>query len=311
MDGAGGKLALPGPVALLDGSMGQELINRGAGGHGLLWAAQALFESPETVLAIHRDYIAAGADVICTNTYSCIRNKFEPAGLAGRLEEMNRLAAQLANEARDRAGREVLVAGSLPPQMGSYRPDLVTSEERMLALYDEQSSFLADYVDLLLCETMSTAAEARAAATAASQHGKPVWVSWTLEDSETGRLRSGETLGEAFDAVSDLPIDAFLVNCSAPESITRAMPELVSLTDRPAGGYANGFTPIPEKWDYRGEQSLPPSRRDLGPDRYAEFAARWIAAGARIVGGCCEIGPRHIAGLRSLIDGLQTVPGRE
>ena len=80
-------------VTLLDGSMGQELINRGAGGHGGLWAAEALFRSPETVLAVHEDYIAAGADVICTNSYSCIRNKFEPPGLADRTRTKDGLAA--------------------------------------------------------------------------------------------------------------------------------------------------------------------------------------------------------------------------
>ena len=98
-------MKLPGPVTLLDGSMGQELINRGAGGNGLLWAAEALFHSPETVQEIHEDYISAGADIICTNSYSTIRNKFEPAGLMHRFNEMNRLAGELAVAARNRSGR--------------------------------------------------------------------------------------------------------------------------------------------------------------------------------------------------------------
>lgn len=305
MDGARMEIDIPGPVALLDGSMGQELINRGAGGHGLLWAAEALFSNPETVLAIHGDYIEAGADIICTNSYSCIRNKFEPAGLADRLGEMNRLSGELAHRARDRAGRDVLIAGSLPPQMGSYRPDLVAGDSRMLSLYREQANFLADFVDFFLCETMSSAAEAKAAVTAVAELGKPVWVSWTLEDTVTGRLRSGETLREAYAAIDGLGASAYLVNCSTPESVTHAMPALVSMADGPAGGYANGFTPIPEKWNYRGDHDLPPAREDVGPATYAEFASGWIAAGARMIGGCCEIGPRHITKLRELIDGMQ------
>jgi S-methylmethionine-dependent homocysteine/selenocysteine methylase len=289
-------------VTLLDGSMGQELINRGAGGDGLLWAAAALFDNPETVLAIHEDYIAAGADVICTNSYSCIRNKFEPAGLADRLGEMNRLAGELAQRARDRSGAAVLIAGSLPPQKGSYRPDLVAGAEELYVLYREQAGFLADYVDLFLCETMSTAAEARWAAIAALETGKPVWLSWTLHDTGPTRLRSGETLEQAMAAIDGLGVSALLVNCSMPEAITRAVPRLLDLTDLPVGAYANGFTPIPEKWNYRGDQDLPPARQDVGPDAYAEFAASWIAAGAAVIGGCCQIGPDHVRQLRQLID---------
>ena len=105
--------------------MGQELINRGKGGNGVLWAAEALFESPATVRDIHEDYIRAGADIITTNSYSTIRHKFAEAGLMDRFREMNQLAGQLAVEARARCERPVLIAGSLPPQHGSYRPDLV------------------------------------------------------------------------------------------------------------------------------------------------------------------------------------------
>ncbi len=297
-------MANPGPVAvtLLDGSMGQELINRGAGGHGLLWAAEALLAAPGVVRDIHVDYIEAGADVITTNSYSTIRNKFEPAGLVDRLEAMNRLAGRLAVEAREQCGRPVRIAGSLPPQKGSYRPDRVASEREMEALYREQADFLAEYVDLFLCETMSCAVEARAAAAAARATGKPVWVSWTLADQGPTRLRSDETLDEALAALADLGVEALLVNCSTPESITRAVPRLAGLSERPVGAYANGFTPIPERWDYRGNESLPPSRQDLRPEEYAQFAARWMRDGATIIGGCCEIGPPHIRRLRQLID---------
>jgi S-methylmethionine-dependent homocysteine/selenocysteine methylase len=294
----------PGPgLVLLDGSMGQELINRGAGGHGLLWAAEALFEAPDTVLAIHRDYIEAGADVITTNSYSAIRNKFEPAGLAGRLEEMNRLAGQLAVRAREASGADVLIAGSLPPQRGSYRPDLVAEPEELRRLYREQAGFLEAYVDLFICETMSSIREAEHAATAALETGKPVWVSFTLQDEPVNRLRSGETLTEAVVRIAPLGVSAVLVNCSPPESITRAVAELVRLCDLPVGAYANGFTPIPERWDYHGDQSLPPSRRDLGPSAYSAFAAQWVRDGATIIGGCCEIGPAHIRALRAMLDG--------
>ncbi len=81
---------LPDGLILLDGGMGQELINRKVSGQGALWSAKALFDNPAAVQAVHEDYIRAGADVITTNSYACIRNNFAPEGLLHRLGEMNR-----------------------------------------------------------------------------------------------------------------------------------------------------------------------------------------------------------------------------
>lgn len=284
--------------------MGQELINRGAGGQGILWSADALLNRPDVVLEIHRDYIQAGADIITTNSYSTIRDKFEPAGLMHRFAEMNRLAGQLAVQAREQCGRMALIAGSLPPQRGSYRPDQVGSFEEIEPLYREQAELLAPYVDLFICETMSSSGEALAAATAAASTGKPVWVSWTMKDRGEVALRSGESLAQAIEALNGTGVSALLINCSAPEALGKALPELIQLGGRPTGVYANAFTPIPERWDYDGDHTLPPSRRDLGPDEYAQQARGWVEAGARIIGGCCEIGPQHIRRLKQLLDEL-------
>ena len=100
-----------------------------------------------------------------------------------------------------------------------------------------------------------------------------------------------------------LPVSALLVNCCPPESVTAGLPALARAagTERPFGGYANGFVPIPEGWDLRVHGDTPAPRGDLGPDTYAAHVARWIGEGARLVGGCCEVGPAHIARLRALL----------
>jgi S-methylmethionine-dependent homocysteine/selenocysteine methylase len=285
---------LPAGLILLDGGMGQELIKRKVSGQGVLWSAKALFDNPAAVQAVHEDYIRAGADVITTNSYACIRNNFAPEGLLDRLGEMNQLAAMLARRARDRVGRQVLIAGSMGPQNGSYRPDLVGSYDETEALYREQAGFLAPHVDLFICETLSCIREARAAVSAAVATGKPVWLSWTIEDSGAANLRSGESIRAAWDDIDGMGVSAVLLNCSPPEAIGKALPELVAISNVPVGAYANAFTPIPEKWDFHGETSIPPSRIDLTPQAYAAHAANWLAAGARIIGGCCEVGPAHI-----------------
>jgi S-methylmethionine-dependent homocysteine/selenocysteine methylase len=294
--------------------MGQELIKRKASGQGVLWSARALFDAPEAVLAVHEDYIRAGADIITTNSYSCIRNNFEPEGLVDRLGEMNRLAAELAQRARDNCGVAVLIAGSMGPQYGSYRPDLVSSYDKTEALYREQADFLAPHVDLFICETLSCLLEARAAVKAATATGKPVWLSWSIEDSGAANLRSGESIRAAWEDIATSDISAVLLNCSPPEAISRVIPELVSICDLPVGAYANAFTPIPDKWDFHGDESIPASRRDVTPQAYADHAASWMAAGARIIGGCCEVGPAHIEwinqSLRAHRQTIQTANGR-
>ena len=292
---------LPDGLIILDGGMGQELINRNASGQGVLWSAKALFDHPEAVQAVHEDYIRAGADVITTNSYACIRNNFEPEGLADRLGEMNRLAVELAHRARDAVGRPVLIAGSMGPQNGSYRPDLVGSYDETQALYREQAEFLAPDVDFFICETLSCLLEARAAVTAAMSTGKPVWLSWSVEDSGAPKLRSGELIQDAWADVVDSGVSAVLLNCSPPEAISKVLPELVSICDLPIGAYANAFTPIPEKWDFHGDESIPPSRTDITPRAYADHAADWVAAGVRIIGGCCEVGPAHISRLNQVL----------
>jgi S-methylmethionine-dependent homocysteine/selenocysteine methylase len=286
---------------LLDGGTGRELRRRGVPILDTIWSANALVVAPHTVREVHLDYIAAGADVITTNTYGIIRSELAKEGIEERYAELNRMAGDLARQAREEGRREIAIAGSLPPLRGSYRPDLVGPLAEILPQYREQVELLAPYVDVFLCETMSSAAEGFAAATAAAESGKPVWVSWTLAEDHSGNLRSGESVTQAAAAIAHLPIAAFLVNCCAPESIAAAIPELAALGRGPIGGYANAFRPVPADW-VMDRDGLLPLREDLDPEDYASHVAHWHADGARIVGGCCGTGPEHIARLRRMMD---------
>lgn len=292
----------PNGVILLDGGMGQELRRRCANEPTALWSAQALLEQPDIVQQVHADYIRAGAKVITTNTYATVKQRLqETAGIGDRFIELLNLAGKLATQARDTVGEKTLIAGSLPPLHGSYRPDLVRHFDEIEPIYREHAQILAPYVDVFLCETMSTGAEAYAAAHAAAATGKPVWVAWTLRDDGSARLRSEETLSDVWAALKGLPIDAVLVNCCAPESITAAIPELLALGAPLAGGYANGFTAIPPGWTIKQGVTPLGQRQDLDPEAYARHVHGWIDAGAKIVGGCCEVGPAHIARISEML----------
>ena len=297
-------LKLPNRTFLLDGGMGRELRSRGVETLNPIWSANGLIKAPDIVRQIHQDYIFAGAEIITTNTYGIIRSSLAREGLEDQFEELNILACTLARQARQKSETSVLIAGSLPPLAGSYRPDLVGTLESAECLYREQAELLAPYVDLILCETMSSAVEGRAAALAACKTGRPVWVAWTLHDDQSGKLRSGETIHEAVELLSDLPVSGFLVNCCAPESITLAMPLLAEKGVACFGGYANTFQAIPENWKLDGSKASDGSlnlRSDLDPKSYASHVARWLQAGATVVGGCCGTGPAHIAEIRELI----------
>lgn len=287
-------------VLLMDGGIGQELRNRSQAGDDKLWGVQVLLEEPELMRQLHGDYIRAGAKVITTNTYATVRKRLEGAGVGERFEEVLKQGGLIAQQSREALGADVLIAGALPPLSGSYRPDRVGSFEEIEPIYREHVELLAPYVDLFVCETMSTAQEGRAAAHAAASSGKPVWMAWTLKDEASKLLRSGETLAEAWAALAGIPIQALLVNCCSPESVTCAMPELAGLGVPFVGGYANGFASIPEKWDYhQGVSKL--GKREMTPEIYGQHVQSWMKSGANIVGGCCQIAPAHIQHLHEML----------
>ena len=293
------RLAQRRPV-LTDGGMGQELYRRGfRGEHKELWSANALLMAPDAVKDIHVDFINAGAEIITTNTYCTNPGRLERAGLEDEFSKMNVIACELAKQSVQNAAHDVWIAGGLPPSF-SYRADLTPPYDVILDEYRRMVDLMAPHVDVFLCETMTTAEEARAAATAALEYGLPVWVAWTLQDNETATLRNGRSFADALNEFADINVDALMVNCCGPEAVMPAISILKERTDKYIGAYANAFTPIPKKWKAGDIESVG-IRRDLDPQAYAEFVKLWVAEGVAIVGGCCEIGPAHIAQIAKML----------
>ncbi len=282
-------------VVLLDGGMGQELVARSRHPAHPLWSAFVMLEEPELVRAAHLAFIEAGARVITVNAYSATGPRLARAGLAERFEALQRAACDLAQAARERAGVPgVRIAGCLPPLVASYRPELTPEDEAALGEYRRIVAAQAPHVDLFLCETMASAREARFAAEAAAEAGKPVWVALTLRDGGEAHLRSGETVAEAARGLL-APPSALLANCCHPESVDAALGDLAA-TGLPWGAFPNGFASV-EALVPGGTVAALSRRADLDPEAFAETALRWARAGAAILGGCCEVGPAHIARL--------------
>lgn len=284
-------------IVLTDGGMGQELLRRSGATPTPLWSARVLIDEPDLVRDLHADFISAGARVITINTYAATPERLERDGASGLFKTLQRRGIDLVKQARDAVGIDIRIAGCLPPLFGSYAPTLRSSFEETLETYRQIVAEQKDNVDLIVCETMASAEEALAAATAASESGLPIWVSWTLQDSvDSPRLRSGETIAQAAQAIAHIKTEARLINCSKPEVIAAAIDDLVALGG-PVGAYANGFTSV-AALKHGGTVDVLEARQDLGPASYADFAMDWVKRGTHIVGGCCEVGPEHIAVLR-------------
>lgn len=283
-------------VTLLDGGMGQELIAR-AGKSTSLWSVQALLDNPQWVRDVHDDYFAAGAQMATTNTYSILPDRLEHHDLAHRLEELQRLACQLAVDAREARGIDAMVVGSLGPQGFSYQPDLSPPAAQAAEVYQRICHVQQDYVDAFVAETMSSLDQIEGALMGTAGFNKPVWIAVSVDDNDGSKLRSGEPVTDIKNLVDQYKPAAVLVNCSLPEAVSVAVPLLTSI-DVPIGAYANGFTGIDPNFSAIGATVDKLTKRtDLGPDEYLRFAQQWVEDGATLIGGCCEVGPAHIATL--------------
>ena len=290
---------------ILDGGMGRELHRMGAPFKQPEWSALALMLAPDTVERAHRRFVEAGAEVITTNSYALVPFHIGEAKFAAEGQKLADLAGRMARKATEGAKHSVRVAGSLPPLFGSYRPDLF-DEAKAPAIIRPLIDGLSPHVDLWLAETQSALAEARFARKMLAEDKRPFWVSFTLDDDlpdlAQPRLRSGEDVAPAVTAMLELGVDAVLFNCSQPEIMegavdaARAVREAHGFKAR-IGIYANAFPPASND---AANEVISDIRADLTPARYAQFAKAWVQHGADIVGGCCGIGPEHIAALKAL-----------
>lgn len=287
-------------VLLLDGGLGQELIHRSSASAHHLWSLQVMLDEPHLVSEIHRDFCLAGAAIACLNTYAVTRSRLargkDLPSLAALLETARTLAE---TGIRDSGCADVEIIASMPPLVASYRPDTQLPMPQMVQEYRELIDLQKDTVDGFLAETIPSITEARAVLQAASDAGVRILIGLTVSDEDGTLLRSGESLQEAIAAIAEHEPIAVLINCSRPESVSDAMPVLAA-SGLPFGGFANGFTAV-DALEPGGVVDVLDSRTDLDPEGYARFAAVWLDAGASVIGGCCEVGPAHIAALDALL----------
>lgn len=289
-------------MIVLDGGFSRELVDLGAPFRQPEWSALSLIEGPNFVRQVHDRFIAAGADVITANTYAVVPFHLGDARFRQDGRRLAGLAGRLARESADASDRPVRVAASVPPLFGSYEPDKFDPAGAR-RLWPDVIEPQAPHADLFLAETISSISESLVALELCAPHGKPVWVSCTLDDT-TPVLRSGESIDDWLSQLlghSDAgSVEAVLFNCSQPEVMQAAVAQAKDGADgRLIGVYANAFAE--KASDSAANEGISDIRRELTPDLYVDFARTWKAAGAGIVGGCCGIGANHIARLKEVL----------
>ena len=285
---------------------GRPLLADGATGTNLFAMGLVSGDNPELwndihhdkVFALHRSFVEAGADIILTNSFGANRRRLMLHGLQERTPELNRRAAEIAREAADRAGRPVVVAGSVGPTGDLLAPLGPISEGEAVEVFIEQMEGLKQGgADVAWIETMSAPEEMRAAAKAAGTVGMPYTVTASFDTA--GKTMMGlapEALAELTEGFDPKPA-ALGANCGVGASdllvsilaMTEARPEAIVIAKANAG--------IPQ-WQgahihYSGT-----------PDLMAEFARLAVGAGARIIGGCCGTTPEHLAAMRRALDAI-------
>ncbi len=291
-----GERLRSGRPVVLDGGLATLLEARGQDLPGPLWSARLLADDPAAIVAAHREFRAAGAEVATTVSYQASFEGLAAAGVgrAGAARLLRR-SVELAREAMAGAGwvaASVGPYGAMLADGSEYRGRYGLSVAELRAFHHERLGVLVEAgPDVVALETVPCLAEAEALVAEIAAIGASAWLSLSCVGD---RLRSGEPAAEAFALARGVAeVVAVGVNCTSPADAGRLVPAAVAASGKPAVVYPNSG----ESWDGA-------ARRWQGRAAFATGdVRRWLADGARLVGGCCRIGPPEIVAAAGVVRG--------
>jgi S-methylmethionine-dependent homocysteine/selenocysteine methylase len=290
-----------GRTIILDAAMGTDLQARGCDISTQLWSAKPLTDRPDVVRHIHIDNIDCGADIITANTFRTQKRTFEKAGynynglgFEDTAKELTTTAVDLAKDAVMIAAaeeEEVLIAGCAAPLEDSYKPEMTPDTAALEAEHYAHIKNLVDAgSDFILAETLTNIAEITAVLKQMSKFEIDYIISITPRNDR--ELLSGESIADAVNVINNYAPAAILVNCIHPSLVEPVLTHMKTLTERPLGAYANVGDP-----NYKDGEAM---KQTVSPDEYFNYAKKWKALGARIIGGCCGTNPLYIRKLSLL-----------
>jgi len=293
---------------ILDGGMGQELLNRGLKPKGTLWSAHALIDENchQMVIDAHLDFINAGAEVIVTSTFTARRNRLIQNNCEKYFEKINIKAVELAQKARDISKKEILIAGGLPGQKQTYSADLGKDLDLIEKNFYDQAKLLKHGIDFFYLDVMSSGLECEIALKVIETFNLPVLVGIHLRDN--GHLPSGEKINDIVKKYKNNNWLGVIMACISPKAYEVVAKDLQQL-DMSYGFKLNAFKKIPEgytvaskdEWGNAGNPiTVLGKNTDLNESRFYEYVKKFMKNGATILGGCCEIRPSHIKEISKL-----------
>ena len=293
---------------ILDGGMGQELLNRGLKPKGTLWSAHALIDEAchQMVIDAHLDFINAGAEVIVTTTFTARRLRLIQNDSEKYFEKINIKAVELAQKARDISKKDVLIAGGLPGQKQTYSADLGKDLDLIEKNFYDQAKLLKHGIDFFYLDVMSSGLECEIALKVIETFNLPILVGIHLRDN--GRLPSGEKINDIVKKYKNNNWLGVIMACISPKAYEVVAKDLQQL-DISYGFKLNAFKKIPEDYtvaskDQWGDAGNPTTvlgkNTDLNESRFYEYVKKFMKNGATILGGCCEIRPSHIKEMSKL-----------
>lgn len=288
-------------VIIIDGAIGSELERRGVPMDENAWCGVANITHPGTVRALHTDYIRAGADVVTANTFGTAPHVLAATEYKDRVGAINRAAVRLAQEAREEVtDRRVWVAGSMST-MGPLKSMAIPTGEEIRMSYLEQAETLVEAgVDLIICEMMTHAHNARLVVKAARNVGVPVWIGFSAETNEDGDILpwGAQQFGlsgnfeETLDTIVAMDADVMGIMHTSVPNTARVLEMLKERWQGPMLAYADSGSFEPPNWQFENIVS---------PSDYSTAALKWLDQGVQIHGGCCGLGVEHIRALREAL----------
>jgi len=258
---------------------------------------------PELVRAVHGAYIAAGADVIETNTFGACRTRLARHGLEGRAHEINLAAVRIARAAAADAGRPLLVAGSVGPATPPNSRGPITPASLREAFREQIAALAEGGVDLIVLETFGSLVELQAAIAAARDVAPRLPLVAQMTFLDDGRTLAGETPAEVAIKLEGAGLAALGVNCTlGPQGLLGVLQELARHTSLPLSAQPNAGPPsfVDGRFQYSAD-----------PAYFARYAGRYVQLGAGLVGGCCGTTPAHIEAVSAAVKGLRPTARRQ
>ena len=289
-------------VIILDGALGTEIQKRGFDVNDSLWSAKFLSKNPAVIKEIHTDYLNAGADIIISASYQASFEGFMKKGFSKEeSKKLIELSISLAKDARDEFWKNLtdktnkikpLVAASIGPygaflaDGSEYSGNYQISDEELFAFHQQRlETILHVKPDIIACETIPSFNEAKILSKLLEAYDIPSWISFSAKDEK--HINSGESIEACIEYLeTQKHIYALGINCTAPKFISSLVQKIKKLSSKPIVIYPNGgskYNPITKIWE-----------KSVDNSDFAKMALLWKNAGASIIGGCCETGPKEI-----------------